>query len=354
MGTLQDEGGAELMNIQVSRTGGDAVAVRVQSTSTTDDLRDTVANALNIGPFGFRLLCEDFTPLGSGILSELGLQDGAVLTVVLESARDYSKMTIPEKVLKTGKYPNGIAIDDKGNLYVSHFWGELKAYNAEFELVCQEKIDGAPRQMTIAPSGELVVASGSGLHVLDAVCLRQLRFLDGIPSAGVAVVGDLVYVTDPSTNKLHVHQFIDGKHVSTCEPGLSRPQALCAIEDRLLAVADRGNNRVALLDIQTLKVKSQLPSQLDVDNAEEARKSKLKNPNDVIVDSACNLLVMDTGNERIAVFNEDGKLLTSALEGFFRDHGNTYSYLFYNPVTGAIVVSNNDEHCITVFSPIFS
>merc|ERR1712137_1416662 len=118
------------------------------------------------------------------------------------------------------------------------------------------------------------------------------------------------------------------------------PCGMEIIDDRLLAIADRRNNKVQLLN-------------LDGSHVADIGAGHLKQPNDVAVDPDGNLLVMDTLSERIAVFREDGTFVASVMPGWFKNHGNTFSYLAYNHVTGPIAVSNNDEHCIAVMSSLF-
>merc|ERR1712150_245202 len=101
-------------------------------------------------------------------------------------------------------------------------------------------------------------------------------------------------------------------------------------------------------DIETFEAVSELP-QLD-DSA--GVDSKLSKPNDVKVDSGGNVLVMDTGHERIAVFR-NGKFVTGVMPGFFKNGGNTYSNIGCNDLTGAVAATNDDGHCITVLAPPF-
>jgi len=314
------------------------------------DLKEGVGKAVEVGPLAFKFITEDSRVLATELdtqLSELGLHDGATLTMIIDSARDYSRITSPEKVLRTGSYPNGIVIDKNGNLYVTHFYGELKLYDSTGTLTVQSTTDTAPRQATMAPSGELLIAFDDGIRVYDSVSLKCLRRFGNYSASGVAVEGDYVYASeDRRKGVVHKHRFEDGTTVGSYSPGLHKPQGITVVDGRL-AVADRGNDRVLLLNIETLEVESQLPPK------GAPRIQHLSEPNDVMADSAGNLLVMDTGHERIAVFRADGTFVGSSLSGFFKDHGNTFSYLSYNSTTGAFAVSNNDEHCITVFSPIF-
>jgi 6-phosphogluconolactonase (cycloisomerase 2 family) len=214
--------------------------------------------------------------------------------------------------------------------------------------------------MVFAPTGELLIAfaeSSAAIGVFhydpqshELTMQRWLGRKPGQRYEGIAVSGSRVFASDYNTNRVRVFNFADGASLPDIDHlSLRRPCGLDVIDDRLLAVADRGNDRVVLLDLETFEVVRQLPSE-----GAELGKGQLRSPNDVTVDSGGNLLVMDTGNERIAVFREDGTFATTVMKGDFVDHGNTFCYMACNLQTGAIAVSNNDEHSISIFAPLFS
>jgi len=340
-----------MIKISVKRMGGHApVVLAIPESSTFQDLKNALTDAVPVGVFGYKLVTEEFEVLYCSLgtrISELNLSDGASLTMITETCRDYSRIAGPEKVLKTGKHPCGIYIDDEGNFFINHYYGEFKKYNDKFELVCESKIQPNPWQMARAPSGEFLMAYSDGIHIFEPTTLKETRVIPGPSFKGVAVEGELVYASSSLRNEIRVFQLSDGKLMGTHTPDLKQPSCLTVIDGRLLAVADRGNDRILLLDLHTLEVRSQLPP------ARAPSHQRLSKPNDMVVDSAGNLLVMDVGGQRIAVFREDGTFIASVLEGFFVDHGNTYPYLSYNQITGSIAASNDDEHCVTIFSPIF-
>lgn len=163
-------------------------------------------------------------------------------------------------------------------------------------------------------------------------------------ASGVAAFGDRLFVADGYDRAVHMFGFADGSALgklasSTTGHEFVMPAGIALLDDRLLAVADRGADIVHLLSLDTLEVVRQIGA------------GRLKEPNDVVVDTGGNLLVMDTGNERIAVFKEDGSFVCGVMSGFFKDHGNTFSYLACDHDTGRIVVSNNDEHKVVVLAP---
>jgi sugar lactone lactonase YvrE len=269
--------------------------------------------------------------------------------MVTECCRDYSRITGPEKVLKTVKHPSGSHVDAECNLYISHYYGQLKKYDQNFECALEVKMNCSnPWQMACAPTGELLLAFGRrGIHVYNPDTLELIRKIEDVRCQGVAATSEYIYAACTDEKAIKVLRLSDGAEIATHTPGLKSPQGLAVVDDRLLAVADRGNNRVLLLELDTFEVRQTLPP----DFAPEHQ--RLSKPNDVVVDSAGNLLVMDVGHERIAVFREDGTFVTSVMQGFFKNHGNTYPYVVHNPITGAILASNDDEHCVTIFSPIF-
>merc|ERR1711971_463918 len=154
---------------------------------------------------------------------------------------------------------------------------------------------------------------------------------------GVAVSGDKVFVSDAQEVKLFSLAGGDTLGVLT---GFQHASGLAVVDDRLLAVADRRQNVIKIFDIDRMEL------------VREVGKEHLAIPNDVAVDSGGNLLVMDTGNERLAVFQEDGTFVTSFMQGFFKNYGNTFSYIACNQATGAIAVSNNDRHHVALTGPI--
>ncbi|CAE7247551.1 trim71 [Symbiodinium natans] len=314
------------------------------------------------GRYAFRLLFNG-AALGSGTaaLGDLGLADGSVVMLMKEPSRNYALITAPEFQFRSDQYPNGLTFDRQGRLLVAHYFGLLQVWDASFTTkLSQGSLGGSqPSQICIAPGGELLVAFRSGyVQMMDAEDLSpkgpQLRPREGrFSPSGVAVVGDRVFVSCARTSMLHQFSLTDGSHLDQRKGGahweLMAPNGMAVIEDRVLAIADRGLHRVLLLDTETLELRGQVP---DVETwRQQAGPAALKKPNDVAVDAAGNLLVMDTQNERVAVFRQDGTLVASVMEGFFKDKGNTFSYLACNHDTGHIAISNNDEHRVAVLAP---
>eukprot|EP00439_Symbiodinium_sp_Y106_P072177 s10_g13.t1 len=204
-----------------------------------------------------------------------------------------------------------------------------------------------PSQICFGPGGELVVAFRTGYVQLlgpDDYSQKgpQLRPpSDAFHPSGLAVLGDRVFVSCSRTSTLHQFSLRDGSHLQQRKGGshweLQEPSGMAVIEDRILAIADRGLHRVLLLDAESLDFHGQVPDHQTWRSKEAP--GALRKPNDVAVDAAGNLLVMDTQNERAPI------LPASSGE---QDKGNTFSYLSCNHETGYIAISNNDEHRVAV------
>lgn len=347
----------KVMEVSVTRIGGAERHVELSVEATVQDLRDVIdLCGFNTRKLAYRIMCSAAVlQPGTAKLVDFGVQHGSTITMLTEFARDYAKITSFERSVQCGKYPNGVLIDQHGQLFVSHYFGQLQVYNPEYSLVKSLQLPGSsPSQMARAPTGEVLIAFRSNRKVgVFNPSLEHVRDIGaGMCPSGVAVAGDFAFVSDSQEQEVRVLRFQDGQLIETLggkkgnKVQLSRPSGLAIVDDSLLAIADRGSNCVLLLRLDNFDLARRLPADASDGSAQ------LRQPNDVAVDSAGNLLVMDTGNERIAVYREDGSFLASVMQGFFKDHGNTFSYLACNHDTGAIAVSNNDEHSVAVLAPL--
>lgn len=357
--------GLKSSHLFVVRLGGHELEVNISLSSTVADLKRAIESSAETSTgaisFAYRLMSSTGTFLddGSKQLQDLGVEDGDSITLIKLLSRDYAKISDFEKTVKCEAYPNGVLIDSKGTTYVCHYYGKLSVYDADLNLVKVHSLPGqSPSQMAFSDTGELLIAFAAtprriGVFQIDDD-FKLLRWIGdddrgwGNPR-GLAFFRGRVFVSRQTS--ICVYDFHDASLIEQISGsdfgGFKETSGLSIFDDRLLVIADRRSNRIILLDLETLKLVSSISATAD-------EHGHLKYPNDSIVDSAGNILVMDTGNERIAVFREDGSFVATVMKGFFVDHGNTYSYMAYNSATGAIAVSNNDEHKISVLKPIFT
>eukprot|EP00435_Cladocopium_sp_Y103_P002452 s5338_g1.t1 len=248
-------------------------------------------------------------------LMELGVDGSCPLTVVKKRGHDYSRVTKLEHEVPSERWPQGVLTTQEGLLYVCHFQGELMVFSPELVLVSKHILPREvvnPSQMQMAPNGDLVFAcsrsGGATAAVVDPKTFEVKRFLnaEGGRGLGLAMRGGVVYLSyggrfshGEKRGCVVALDFETGEVVQTFR-GFAKPTGLCVANDQLL-VSDRGANEVRIMT-------------LEGEDVQTIGQGQLKYPNDVAVDSCGNILVMDTGNERVAVFSPDGQLLASILQ----------------------------------------
>jgi len=351
------------MELTVVRLSGEETVLTVQEDCTLKDFRTALAKK---GLIDDRLMTEllvDGRTLNqqsvTSTLHELGVNGSSIIMVVTKRVHDYSRITKLECQVRSEKWPQGLFTTSEGLLYVCHFDNELLVFSPELDRISKRDLPRdvvRPSQMDRAPNGDLVFActrSGPMAAVVDPETLelkRELRpngavgHAGGALGLGLAVAGGLVYLSHiRSSVPVHSSEFCvvaldfeTGEVVKTFD-GFVKPSGLCVANDQLVVV-DRGAHQVRVLS-------------LDGEDLLTFGQGCLKYPNDVAVDNCGNFLVMDTGNERVAVFSPDGQLTASVLPRTFKDRGNTHSYISVNPLTGTIAVSMDDIHKVAILAP---
>ena len=180
------------------------------------------------------------------------------------------------KVLWQLAEPYGIAIDSKGNLYVAdQKVGAIFIFNTETRQV------------------ELIKNKTHG-HFVRIIGLA----MDD---------NDRLFVSDPGLSHILV---FNAKHEAedAITEGLVRPGAMAIdTENRLLYVSDVDQDQVLVYDADTLKLKRKMGT--------GGQKHALTSPGDfarpggLAIDSDGNLYVADTLNDRIEIFDGDGKFI---------------------------------------------
>ncbi|CAE7442038.1 trim71 [Symbiodinium natans] len=273
-------------------------------------------------------------------LAELSAVDDSHITVITRRSHDYGQIHDVQRRVKSQRWPQGVVTTLEGQLYVCHYEGWLQVYDLDLQLQKEAHLGELvrhPSQMAMSPDGELVMAcAGGNVVAVDPVTFEhKWTYRGSAKSTGVAIWGGEIFRSQIDSGTVQVLDRATGAELRTLE-GFQRPSGLCAFDGGLL-VADRGADVVWLVDTEGSR--------------KAIGKGELSHPNDVAVDLAGNLLVMDTGNERIAVFRPDGSAMCGILAGTFKDFGNTHSYISVNPINGTISVSMDDAHYVAILAP---
>ena len=182
------------------------------------------------------------------------------------------------KVLFQLAEPYGLAIDSKNNLYVAdQKVGAVFIFNTE------------TREVELIKNG------------------KQAHF---VRIVGLAMDdGDRLFVADPGLR--HVLVF-DSTHKATdvITDGMAEPGSLAIDrENRLLYVSDVKLDQVLVYDADTLKLKRKMGT--TGKNHELTTPGDFAKPTGMAVDREGNLYVCDTLNDRIEVFDADGKFIST-------------------------------------------
>lgn len=167
--------------------------------------------------------------------------------------------------------------------------------------------------------GSLRLASVPLLSGVIPPEIAQLSLPDGV--AGTTLADGSLYYTDPHVHRIWrvepcfhqnqpVHCF-SGPGSSPGQCNLPRGLAWHPLRN-LLAVADSGNHRVQLLDVESMQV-ADIWGQLDPSGHPQpgSAPGQLDTPTSLAIDPDANLFVVDGGNSRLQQFDADGIVVPS-------------------------------------------
>ncbi|XP_011069250.1 PREDICTED: RING finger protein nhl-1-like [Acromyrmex echinatior] len=191
--------------------------------------------------------------------------------------------------------------------------------------------------------------------------IRKIRHQEMIAPQGVAFLQkhDEIYVTDKWKHCIFVFNHKGELVYRMCNKGYGKSE-LCSPEGitfhperSVLYIADTGNNRIQILEKDGTYLDSIGPKNKNTGDTVKFRKtgpSKLNQPTDVAV-TIMHVIVADSGNHKIKIFNHDGQILQS-IGGIGTTKG-----LFRSPEVlkiddkGYIIVGDAGNGRVQIFSP---
>jgi len=219
-----------------------------------------------------------------------------------------------------------------------------------------DKIFSSPSGISTSPDGAYLLISDPGnneIKILDTGKLKQLsQFGKGELSGPQDISFDRkgrLLVADTKNNRIMIYRF-DGvyrdgspniEYISSLSGGLSAPMGVAGDQDGRVYVANTGGNSLLLMNDSGI-VKQ-------VTHAGPAD-TPLSGPHDVHIDTTGNVLVSDTGNRRVLVF--DSKLnflqeLSAETHGFKRPRR------IASDEAGLILIADDGHDLIGIVGPDF-
>ena len=152
--------------------------------------------------------------------------------------------------------------------------------------------------------------------------LEDAKEADGL--SGIAVSDDgTIFYSDTDNNRIHSVDWCDNaNHRVECMGGeghgltqFDRPRALFIPKHRRsLFVADSGNNRIQIFDLDSLQLVDVMGQKHPADTTPGSDPGLLDNPWDLDGDRDGNLYIVDYGNHRVQKFNRAGVVVPSFWE----------------------------------------
>jgi trimeric autotransporter adhesin len=235
--------------------------------------------------------------------------DGAISTFAGNGTQGFSGDDGPATAAQLIS-PMGVAIDSAGNFYIADY------YDIRVRKVMRNGVIS-----TVAGNGNPNFGNDGGLATTAQLISPM--------SVAVDAAGNL-YIADSKYNRVRmvtaagVIETVAGNYTSgfsgdggpATEAKLNNPNGVAVDSTGNLYIADYGNNRVRMVTaagvIRTVAGNGTEGYSGDGGLATEA---KLNNPNGVAVDSAGNLYIADSGNNRVRIITAAGVIRTIAGNG---------------------------------------
>ena len=246
----------------------------------------------------------------------------SVTDVRLLLTRDVKTLGACKETLQFPQQPGslaGVAVAPSGTIYVSDFsYHKIHVFDAARKYVKCFGQRGAgngqlqsPKSVAITTEGLLYVANDNGVDVMttDGAFVKRIGSGTLKRPWDVTVYNGEIFVADTGNGRVAVFSQ-DGQLVRTIGsvgsgPGqFSSPVGVVISPDGELYVSDRSNQSVQVLTLQGVYIR-------------EFGKGQLSGQHKLLLSSDKHVLVADYNNNRVAVFNKYGTLVSSLLCGFY-------------------------------------
>lgn len=315
---------------------------------------------------------------------------GDISTVAANNPKPDTWNTVAARVMNT----NGVAIDSTGNIYIAdaanHFVRRV-ATNGEMTIFAGKGLPGytgdglatsaklySPNDVAIDGAGNVYIADSQNHRVRKVGANGQITTVAGTGMAGYSGDGgaaiaarlnypvDLaidsagnIFIADMGNNRIRK---IDAAGIITTVAGsdagarsgegagatsarLDYPMGVAADSSGNIYIADKFNNRVLKVDTKgAMTTIAGNGATAFAGDGGPATSASLFNPTGVEVDSAGNIFIADTFNNRIRKVGTDGVITTIAGDGkgrYFGDGGPASTASLYTPYRMAIDTVGN-------------
>ena len=235
----------------------------------------------------------------------------------------------------------GTVYDNKNGTYTASFTPRSKGEHQLSICIDSHHIKGSPFPMYMR---------GARDYTKGFSCQKTLGASSYIYDVAVNDNGD-VYLAVCGNNTIEIYnkdgKRIDNRTIGTSGDGdgqFSHPSAI-AIRGNVLYVADSNNHR-----IQKLTTSGKFISKFGTQDSGDGKQYLLNNPRGICLDKDGKIYVSDSGNNRISVFDADGKLLYNITGTTDKSKLNNPWGLAFDP-SGRLHVVDSGTSTIKIFTP---
>jgi uncharacterized protein (TIGR03437 family) len=281
------------------------------------------------------------------------VSNGVITTVAGNGTPGFSGYNGPATGAQL-KYPVGVAVDSAGNLYIADTYNNLvrKVSNGVITTVAGIGTQGFSGDNGPATSAELdnpwgvAVDSAGNLYIADFNNSRIRKVSNGVITT-VAGIGE--------------YYSFSGDNGPATSAGLYSPEGIAVDSAGDLYIADSGNNRVRKVSNGVITTVAGNGTQGFGGDDGPATSAQLGGPAGVAVDFAGNLYIADSGNQCIRKVS-NGVITTVAgiggyYYGFSGDNGPATSAQLYNPEgisvdsAGNLYIADSYNNRIRILTP---
>ncbi|MFC5470135.1 cadherin-like beta sandwich domain-containing protein [Cohnella suwonensis] len=287
--------------------------------------------------------------------------DGTISTIAGNGTAGYLGDGGPATAAELN-YPNGVAVDGSGNVYIADSWNgrvrKVAALDGTISTVAGTDAAGNPDDGVVATSTSLMTPDGvavdddGNVYIADSGSSRIWKvFANGSIStvaagpllnpAGVAVdVDENLYIADSANNR--ILKVTPNGTISTLTDQVSNPKGVAVDDDGNVYIADTLNHQIQkVTPDSTISTVAGTGTKIYWDENCTAIEAQLHSPAGVAVDHIGNMYIADTSNHVVARVGDNPHLIGLSLSS------GTLSPAFSTDTTAYTATVNEDSITMT-------
>jgi len=219
-----------------------------------------------------------------------------------------------------------------------------------------EPVFSRAHDLAISPDGAFLLVADLGNNEIKIIDPGKLKLLSQFGADQLSSPHDIAFdpqgralVADTGNNRIMVYTFegvfrdgsASAKHTNTWSDGISGPEGVAGGSDGRVYVGNVGSNSIVML--KDGKVVKRI-------DAAGPKNTPLSSPHDIHVDSKNRVIAVDSGNNRILIFDKDLNYIHELSQGDYDFNGPKY---VASDDAGNILVADEYNHQVKILDSSF-